>query len=48
MDGAHTIGSADYDVEDVGAEWFFSNLHKWAFAPSTATLLHGKKECLNM
>ncbi|CAJ1327324.1 unnamed protein product, partial [Effrenium voratum] len=46
VDGAHTIGSADYDVEDVGAEWFFSNLHKWAFAPSTATLLHGKKELL--
>jgi len=41
VDGSHTIGSAQYDVSQVGAEWFFSNLHKWAFAPNTATLLYG-------
>lgn len=40
VDGAHSVGSASVDVDQIGADWFFSNLHKWGFAPSTATVLY--------
>ena len=42
VDGAHSCGSVpNLDVNAIGADFFFSNLHKWAFAPPTATVLHG-------
>ena len=33
VDGAHAIGlvKGGLDVEAVGADWYFSNLHKWCF-----------------
>lgn len=40
VDGAHGVGSCIVDVGDIGADWYFSNLHKWGFAPNTATILH--------
>lgn len=42
VDGAHSIGSCAVDVQTIGADWFFSNLHKWAFAPPTATVLQAR------
>ena len=39
VDGAHSVGSTSVSLDDIGADWFFSNLHKWGFAPSTATVL---------
>jgi len=43
VDGAHSVGSCAFDVRDIGADWFFSNLHKWGFAPSTATIVHAAR-----
>ncbi len=39
VDGAHSVGSTPVSLDQIGADWFFSNLHKWGFAPSTATVL---------
>jgi len=42
IDGAHSVGllpPALVDVPGVGADFYYSNLHKWAFAPSTVTAL---------
>lgn len=40
VDGAHSVGSTALDMDRIGADWFFSNLHKWGFAPSTATIMY--------
>ena len=43
VDGAHSVGSVpNLDVIDMNCDYFFSNLHKWAFAPSTSTILWSK------
>jgi selenocysteine lyase/cysteine desulfurase len=43
VDGAHSVGSVpNLDVTEMNCDYFFSNLHKWAFAPSTSTILWSK------
>ena len=44
VDGAHALGQVPVDVDAIGADYFFSNLHKWAFAAPTATVLHSLRE----
>ena len=40
VDGAHSFGSiSDLDVPSYGADFFYSNLHKWGFAPHTTTFV---------
>mmetsp|Transcript_95402 Transcript_95402/g.199595 ORF Transcript_95402/g.199595 Transcript_95402/m.199595 type:complete len:472 (-) Transcript_95402:165-1580(-) len=39
IDGAHSVGSTNFDVKDFGCDWFFSNLHKWGFAPTVANVV---------
>ncbi|KAK3283748.1 hypothetical protein CYMTET_8571 [Cymbomonas tetramitiformis] len=34
VDAAHALGNVEVDVEAIGADFLFTNLHKWAFAPS--------------
>lgn len=46
VDGAHAVGSVDVDVEALGADFYSSNLHKWAFAPLSAAFLHCKHAAL--
>ena len=43
VDGAHAIGLVEggLDVEAMGADWYFSNLHKWCFAPHTVSGVPG-------
>ena len=44
VDGAHSVGSVpDLDVKAMNCDYFFSNLHKWAFAPPTSTVLWSPK-----
>jgi len=43
VDGAHAAGQLPVDVNDIGADFYVSNLHKWAFAPPTAAVLHATK-----
>jgi len=33
IDGAHAPGMLAFDVNQIGAEWYVGNLHKWYFAP---------------
>lgn len=44
VDGAHAPGSVELDVDDVGADWYTGNLHKWAFSPRGVALLHARRD----
>jgi selenocysteine lyase/cysteine desulfurase len=47
VDGAHSVGSVpDLDVVDIDADFFFTNFHKWGFAPSTVSALHARDAAL--
>ncbi|XP_061367989.1 L-cysteine desulfhydrase [Gastrolobium bilobum] len=43
VDGAHAIGSLRIDVEEIGADFYVSNLYKWFFSPPSVAFLHCKK-----
>ncbi|WP_217708662.1 aminotransferase class V-fold PLP-dependent enzyme [Nonomuraea rhodomycinica] len=40
VDGAHASGMLPVDLDAVNADFWVGNLHKWAFAPRPAALLH--------
>ncbi|KAL2620663.1 hypothetical protein R1flu_000868 [Riccia fluitans] len=42
VDGAQSIGQVDINVQDIDADYYTSNLNKWLFAPTTASLFHCK------
>jgi selenocysteine lyase/cysteine desulfurase len=44
VDGAHTFGHLDYKIEDLGADYFGTSLHKWLCAPFGTGLLYVKKD----
>ena len=46
IDGAHGIGNLELDMEDIDADYYTSNLHKWMFAPTTASFVHCKAKHL--
>ncbi|XP_043697048.1 L-cysteine desulfhydrase-like [Telopea speciosissima] len=43
VDAAHSIGSVEVDVKDIGADFYTSNLHKWFFCPPSVALLYCRK-----
>ncbi|XP_020087118.1 putative L-cysteine desulfhydrase 1 isoform X1 [Ananas comosus] len=43
VDAAHAIGNVPVDVEDIGADFYTSNLHKWFFCPPAVAFLHTRK-----
>lgn len=43
VDGAHGVGSVDVDMENIGADFYTSNLHKWFFCPPSVAFLYCKK-----
>ncbi|KAH9313070.1 hypothetical protein KI387_028105, partial [Taxus chinensis] len=40
VDGAHAIGNVDIDMQDIGADFYTSNLHKWFFCPPSVAFLY--------
>ena len=44
VDGAHTFGHLDYKIEDTGADYFATSLHKWMCAPFGSGLMYIKKD----
>lgn len=39
IDGAHSIGNIKLDLNDYGADFYFSNFHKWFYSAKTASFL---------
>lgn len=44
VDGAHTFAHLDYKIEDTGADYFATSLHKWLGAPFGSGMLYIKKD----
>jgi len=40
VDGAHAIGMVDINIKEIDADFYFTNLHKWAFAAGPTCALH--------
>lgn len=43
VDGAHAIGCTRIDMQDIGADFYASNLHKWLFCPPSVAFLYCRK-----
>ncbi|XP_059437913.1 L-cysteine desulfhydrase [Corylus avellana] len=43
VDAAHAIGSVSIDVQQIGADFYVSNLYKWFFAPPSVAFLYCRK-----
>ncbi len=44
VDGAHTFAQLDFNIPDLGCDYFGSSLHKWLCAPFGSGLLYVKKD----
>ncbi len=44
VDGAHTLAHFDFNIPDLGCDYFASSLHKWMSAPFGSGLLYIRKE----
>lgn len=46
VDGAHSIGNLDIDMQDINADFYTSNLHKWFFCPPSVAFLYCRRSLL--
>lgn len=42
VDGAHAIGNVPIDLEELDADFYFSNCHKWLFNPAAVAFLYSR------
>eukprot|EP00252_Welwitschia_mirabilis_P025681 TRINITY_DN8141_c0_g1_i1.p1 TRINITY_DN8141_c0_g1~~TRINITY_DN8141_c0_g1_i1.p1 ORF type:complete len:464 (-),score=74.50 TRINITY_DN8141_c0_g1_i1:73-1464(-) len=47
VDGAHAIGNVQIDMQELGADFYTSNLHKWFFCPPSVAFLYCRKSSAN-
>lgn len=48
VDGAHAICNIDIDLNELEVDAYFSNFHKWAYAPKSAAFLYVSSKFLNV
>lgn len=44
VDGAHSFAQLDFKINDLGADYFGTSLHKWLYAPFGSGMLYIKKD----
>ena len=47
IDGAHTLGSLDLNLYDIGADYYVGNTHKWFCSVKGCAFLYVKPEIQN-